>query len=549
MRVSGPGNQTGGGVPPNHPGSLALAIDPFGRIKDPSRVLDMGGWKQAARSGIHRGLWAEILALALAYYGVGRLAWLLVPVPGQAVALWPSAGIALGVLLWRGLALAPGVFLGAGALAFHAILMNHSLPPGRAVVVAMALGAGGTLGPVLGTLAVRRFIDLPLRYARDILTFAALAGPAPAAISALICNGMLLWSGLLARPALALSIGVWWIGDALGALVFAPLVMMMAAAPGQLPGRRRLAVALPVFAATALAVWMFVRANDWDQQRSQAVLRQRTDAITAAVQRSLTYHLDALRAMADFVANDSKVDPAAFQRVATGAVVRHFSYEALAWAPAPSDKRPVGIALIEPATAHPGLTVGTELSAQGDLAAKLAASRHSGEAIALPLAPADNGRRVWVFVPAPGSTGEQGIQGFFGASLRLDRMIDRAVAEFGPEGVTVELREASANGRAFFRMPASAAGGPFVSLHGQRPLIIADRSFVLAPAVSKTALIGHQSLEVWVVLLAGMLFVGLLEGVLLVAAGRPRQEELFELPLHRVPLDGNAGRASVGRHR
>lgn len=494
----------------------------------------MGVRKQTAHSWRRRELWAEILALALLYYGAGRLAWLLVPVPGQAVALWPPAGIALGMLLWRGLALAPGVMLGAGALALHAILMNRTLPPGRAVVVALAVGVGCTLGPVLGTLAVRRFIALPLRYARDTLTFAALAGPAPAAITALACNGVLFWGGLLARPALAVSIGVSWIGEALGALVFAPLVLLLASGPGQLPWRRRLVVVVPVAVTTAMAVWLFVRASQWDDQRAQAVLRQRTDAITAAVQRSLTYHLDALRALADFVGSDAKIDPAAFQRVATGAVVRHFSYEALAWAPAPLDRKPVVVTLVAPGSAQSGLAAGTDLTADPALAERLSAARHNGEALTLPVAPSDDGRRLWVFVPAPGRGGEQGIHGFFGAALRLDTMIDRAVAEFGREGVLVELRDAGPGGRAFFRMPASAAGGNFVSLHGQRPLTIADRSYLLAPAVSRAALVGQQSLEVWVVLLAGMLFVGLLEGVLLVATGRPRHEELFDLPLQRA---------------
>jgi sensor domain CHASE-containing protein len=496
----------------------------------------MGATTEAARPGLRPGLWAEILALALAYYGVGRLAWLLVPVPGQAVALWPPAGLALGVLLWRGLALWPGITLGAGALALQACLMTRTLPLPRATLIAAALGVGATLEPVLAALSVRRFVELPLRKTRDALTFAALAGPAPAAIGALACNCVLFWGGLLPRQALAMSIGVWWIGDALGALVFAPLVLLLGSPRAYLPWRRRFAVAIPVAAVTALAIWVFVRASHWDEQRAQTVLRQRTDAITASVQRTLTYHLDALRALADFAGNDAHLDPAAFQRVATGAVVRHFAYEALAWAPAPLDRRPVPVALVEPNTAHPALAVGMDLAADPEQSAKLSAARHSGEALALPLSAAPDGRRLWVFVPAPGRNGEQGIQGFFGAALRLDVMIDRAVAEFGREGVAVELREAAAGprGRVFFRMPASAGPGPFLRLPGgEASLTVADRAFVLAPLVSQAALAGQRSVEVWVVLLAGMLFVALLEGVLLVAASGPL-EETFAIPWQEV---------------
>src|SRR6185436_17203669 len=179
--------------------------------------------------------------------------------------------------------------------------------------------------------------------------------------------------GLVPRQSLAMSIGVTWVGDALGAMVFGPLVLMLVAR-AQFPTRRRFMIALPVALATTLAIWVFVRASHWDTRRSEAVLRQRTDAINAAVQRSLTYHLDALRALADFVGNDSKVDPPAFQRVATGAVVRHFAYEALAWAPAPLDKRPVEVTLVEPSTTRAGLTVGQDLAALPGHGDKLSAS-------------------------------------------------------------------------------------------------------------------------------------------------------------------------------
>src|SRR6186997_2130334 len=109
----------------------------------------MGAMKEAARPGLRRGLWAEILALALVYYGVGRLTWLLVPTPGQAVALWPPAGVALGFMLWRGLSVWPGALLGAGTLALQACLMARALPLPRALVLAGIVGVGATLEPVL----------------------------------------------------------------------------------------------------------------------------------------------------------------------------------------------------------------------------------------------------------------------------------------------------------------------------------------------------------------------------------------------------------------
>src|SRR5204862_3688163 len=138
--------------------------------------------------------------------------------------------------------------------------MARALPLPRACIVAFGVGMGATLEPVLAALAVRRFVQMPPRNGREALTFAALAGPAPAAIGALISNGVLFWSGIITRQALAMSIGVWWVGDALGAMVFAPLVLVIAAR-AQVPRRSR--VVVPVLVVSALAVWVFVRASHW----------------------------------------------------------------------------------------------------------------------------------------------------------------------------------------------------------------------------------------------------------------------------------------------
>jgi hypothetical protein len=495
----------------------------------------MGAFTEAGRSGARRGLWAEILILGIAYYGVGRLAWFLVPTPGQALALWPPAGLALGWLLLRGLAVAPGVFLGAGLLGLQAVLMSRAVPLPRALILAGAIGAGATLEPVLAALAVRRFIELPLRTARHALTFAALAGPAPAAIGALACTGALFWGGLLPRSALASSIGVWWVGDAMGALVFAPLVMLLGARGG-LPARQRLSIAAIVLSATAVGIWVFVQAGAWDEARSRTVLRQRATAIAVGVERSLTYHLDALRTLADFAGNDGRLDPTSFQRMATGAVVRHFSFEALAWAPAAFDGRPAVLTVVEPSMLPTSLSVGMDLMADAEVRAKLSTARRTGEPVLLPL----DARRTWVFMPAPGRSGENGINGFFGAVLRLDLLVERAAAEIGGEGVALEFHEGAHGRPLLFRAPASAGNGPFVPLTDiELPISLADHPYVVVPLASRAAVIGQHNPQVWVVLLACMLFVALLQGVLLVGLGRPHAS-LAALPYDEM-------RAASGR--
>jgi hypothetical protein len=86
------------------------------------------------------------------------------------------------------------------------------------------------------------------------------------------------------------------------------VVLLLGAGRAEVPYLRRTAVALTVGAATALAVWVFLRATRWDQRRAEAVVQQRWKSITAVVERSLIDHLDALRTLADFIGSSGKVE-------------------------------------------------------------------------------------------------------------------------------------------------------------------------------------------------------------------------------------------------
>jgi integral membrane sensor domain MASE1 len=480
-----------------------------------------------------RGGWAESLFLAVAYYGLGRLAWHLGAAPGHAVALWPPAGLTLGLLLVRSPKILLGAVAGGFALGLHAFFPAHTgIGWARALIAAGGFAAAAFIEPLLAAVLVQRLSRLrsALSETRDVARFALLAGPGPALVGAAICNGALYWAKILPRDRVFESFGVWWLGDLLGLLAFAPVVVLLLGhRRSEVSYIRRTAVALTVGAATALAIWVFVRATRWDQRRAEAVVQQRVESITAVVERSLIDHLDALRTLADFIGSSGRVEAATFQRVTTGAVVRHFAYEALAWAPAPMARKPVPVALVEPRAAHETL-VGMDLAADEERRQKMAAARHTGEMLVMPVENGDP-RALWLFVPAPGRSGEDGIEGFFGAVLRLDRLIDQAVTTLTREGVGVELRE-STGGRVVHRAPGTPPASGGVGLPRPVELSLAERRYVLVPVVSRAAMVAQQSTDVWIVLVAGMFFVVLLEGVMLVITGgrRDLEDTIIETP-------------------
>jgi signal transduction histidine kinase len=190
------------------------------------------------------------LALAAVYTVLAKLGLMMDAVSGFATLVWAPTGLSLAALLLLGPEVWPGVALGALA----ANLWN-----GAPILVAASIAVGNTLEAVLGAWALRRIPGFRPSLDRlvDALALVVLAAVASTAVSATVGTGSLWLGGLVARGALRATWQAWWLGDAIGALVVAP-VLLAWIGDRSLPraGMRWLeAVGLGVF---ALAVSWFV---------------------------------------------------------------------------------------------------------------------------------------------------------------------------------------------------------------------------------------------------------------------------------------------------
>lgn len=169
----------------------------------------------------------NIALLALAYGVTGAIGLLLAIPPGYATAVWPPSGIALAGLLRFGPQLWPGVWLGSFAVnvwvALHATDAGLGL---TALLVAASIAAGSTLQALLGAYFLRRWVgvDRIFEYGPAVFAFAAVM-----AICCLIASTWgvttLQFAGLLGSGAYFQSWQTWWLGDVIGVLVFAPVLL------------------------------------------------------------------------------------------------------------------------------------------------------------------------------------------------------------------------------------------------------------------------------------------------------------------------------------
>ena len=165
-----------------------------------------------------------IAVLAGVYFIAGKLGLALAFVHPSATVVWPCSGIALAAFLVLGYRVWPGIFLGA-------FLVN--ITTAGSVGTSIGIAMGNTLEGLVGAYLVNRNANGRHAFERpqDILKFAVLAGMVSTTVSAtfgvtsLSLGGYANWSDY---SSIWLT---WWLGDAVGDLVMAPLLVLWSANP------------------------------------------------------------------------------------------------------------------------------------------------------------------------------------------------------------------------------------------------------------------------------------------------------------------------------
>jgi PAS domain S-box-containing protein len=162
--------------------------------------------------------------LSVIYVSTAVLGLSLDAVSSLATAVWPPTGIALAALTLGGARLWPGIVLGA-------VLVN--LWAGAPLFVASGIAAGNTLEALLGAFLLRRVVRFhpALEQLRDVLGLVILAAGFSPLVSATlgVTSGWL--GGVIPPASYNQAWWTWWLGDAMGALVVAPLLFVWSTRP------------------------------------------------------------------------------------------------------------------------------------------------------------------------------------------------------------------------------------------------------------------------------------------------------------------------------
>ena len=183
--------------------------------------------------------------MALVYFAAARFGLSFAVVAPQVTVVWPPSGIALAAVLVLGLPVWPGVWLGA----FAANVLAH-----EGAGTAAAIATGNTLEALAGAWLLRRVrFHESLDRVWDVMGLLGLAAGLSTIAAASIGTISLCMSGLQPWSAFGRLWFEWWLGDAMGILLFAPALLIWGSRPRSHVLRYRAREALTLGACVVLA--------------------------------------------------------------------------------------------------------------------------------------------------------------------------------------------------------------------------------------------------------------------------------------------------------
>ncbi len=246
---------------------------------------------------------AGVSILAGLYYLTGKLGLLLATPPGFATVIWPAAGIALGVVLLWGMKYLPGVFLGSLIVNLEqALVQPDPAPLGAALLLGSGIACGAVLQAAAGVYLCRRLRIYPGRFDTDAAVLRFYLAAALSCFLAPLIGVTILWAaGIVQQGQLLVNYIVWFTGDALGALIFAPIAIFLLAPSHFATVQRRVAVAGSLLVAFLVFTVVQATAGHDAFRRKQLQFEQRATEIESRFRERINAYMDILVSVEGFI--------------------------------------------------------------------------------------------------------------------------------------------------------------------------------------------------------------------------------------------------------
>ena len=276
------------------------------------------------------------------YYFLGGYLGTLISIPpSHASPIWPAAGIALAALATYGRSVIPGIWL--GAFITQVLAFSDTSDVGSlffSLIIGAVVSSAAVAQAALGGWLIRRYVGLhnPLIEDNSILRFMALGGPVSCLVSASAGVITLYLKGIVALESVPSCWITWWIGDIIGVLIFAPLLLCFISIDRNLWRTRIYSVALPLAMLFLLVLVILYFGKQQEQARIKTLFSEHSNLLHNELQNSFSHHVDINQYIKAFFDSSTTVTANEFKRFTKTILDNHPSIHALEWIPRITDE-------------------------------------------------------------------------------------------------------------------------------------------------------------------------------------------------------------------
>lgn len=271
----------------------------------------------------------QVSAIFVVHYLTGYFGQMLALPPGYASLAWPPFGISIAALLLFGINRWPGVMLGAF------VLNTNNFDSILDFVVPLGISLVSTITVIISALCIRKFLNFPKRFysERDLIAFLFLSGPIPALLSATLGVAILYFNEIIFLKNLMMNWIYWFVGDAIGGIIFAPLALMLSAQSRSYWIKSVTKVVLPVCTSFALILLTSKYLTQTEQEKYSSEFNRKAEFTFNALEKDLNSNVDMLISLKSFFDNSTSVTRDEFRDFAHVFHARNPEIQALAWIP------------------------------------------------------------------------------------------------------------------------------------------------------------------------------------------------------------------------
>jgi len=249
--------------------------------------------------------------LAVVYYLMGQFTLTLSLPPSGAMPLWAPAGVALAAVMIWGYSLLPGIFVGSFLVTASLAGIDNT----ASLSLSILSGVQAMIHAAFGYWLLVKNRVWPDDFILDskIIKFLLLAGIVSSLLPAIFTVAVHLSFNLLSMDSWLVALIVWWVGGAIGIVIFTPIVLILFALPKKNWRSRIYTVALPMLVLFIILVVVFQSVKDSETKRIAERFYGNARLVHTLVENELELHRTMLRSTRAYFQNSEGISEHEFE--------------------------------------------------------------------------------------------------------------------------------------------------------------------------------------------------------------------------------------------